>query len=128
MGLASYFIMVSDVDPRSKAMALVVYSLQLAMNFMWSIVFFNWTMYLFAFIWLMVMWCIVIVCAFRFWPINRLAAYLLMPYILWLTFAAYLNMGAYSEKADFRRFLISAPTAGLYLLCREVWLQGHNRL
>lgn len=95
MGLASYFIMVSDVSIRSKAMAMIIYALQLAMNFAWSIVFFNYEAYLMAFIWLMVMWVIVIICAFRFYGINKLAAYLIIPYILWLTFAAYLNFGAY---------------------------------
>lgn len=95
MGFASYLIIMSDVDNRTKAMALIIYGIQLAMNFMWSIMFFNWETYLGAFIWLLIMWCLVILCAFRFYSINRLAAYLFIPYILWLTFAAYLNMGAY---------------------------------
>lgn len=95
MGLASYYILVSESDNGSKAMALLLYSVQLVMNFMWSIIFFNWGAYMFAFLWLIVMWGIVIFCATRFWGINRLAACLLIPYILWLTFAAYLNMGAY---------------------------------
>lgn len=95
MGLASYFIIVSEADNRDKAMALIIYGIQLAMNFMWSIMFFNWGYYLFAFMWLMIMWCIVILCAVRFYSINRGATYLFIPYIMWLTFAAYLNMGAY---------------------------------
>ncbi|MBQ0028599.1 MAG: tryptophan-rich sensory protein [Lachnospiraceae bacterium] len=95
MGLASYFIIVSEADNRDKAMALIIYGIQLAMNFMWSIMFFNWGYYLFAFMWLMIMWCIVILCAVRFYSINRVATYLFIPYIMWLTFAAYLNMGAY---------------------------------
>ena len=98
MGLASYFILVSESDARAKTMAMVIYSMQLAMNFMWSILFFTCGLYLFAFIWLMIMWAMVIVCAFRFYSINRTAAYLMIPYILWLTFAAYLNMGAYVLK------------------------------
>lgn len=95
MGFASYFIFVAEVDTRSKSIALVMYVVQLIMNFMWSIVFFNWGMYLAAFVWLMVMWCIVILCTLRAYCINRLAGYLLIPYIVWLTFAAYLNYGAY---------------------------------
>lgn len=93
MGLSSYFVFTSE-EP-NKGMALLLYVIQLAMNFMWSIVFFNWGLYLFAFIWLMVMWCVVIICAFRFYSFSRMAAYLLIPYILWLTFAAYLNLGTY---------------------------------
>lgn len=94
MGLASYYVIVEE-NANDKGMAIILYIAQLAMNFMWSIVFFNWGWYLFAFIWLMIMWLIVIVCAIRFYGINRLAGCLLIPYILWLTFAAYLNLGAY---------------------------------
>lgn len=95
MGLASYFVAVSDPGTEGKIMAMTIYAIQLGMNFMWSIIFFNWESYLVAFIWLMIMWCIVILCAFRFFAISRIAGYLLIPYILWLTFAAYLNMGSY---------------------------------
>ena len=99
MGVASYLIVASEVDNRTKAMALIVYGLQLFMNFMWSIVFFNLGAYLFAFVWLIIMWFIVILCIFRFAGINRAAAYMMLPYILWLTFAAYLNFGAYLLNA-----------------------------
>lgn len=95
MGLASYYIFISEADRRTKTMALVFYAIQLAINFMWSIIFFNWNEYLIAFFWLLLLWCVVIICAFRFFPINKTAAYLLIPYIIWLTFAAYLNMGTY---------------------------------
>ena len=95
MGLASYFVLISEVNTRSKAMALIIYAIQLLMNFMWSILFFNLGMYLLSFIWLLIMWAITIVCAMRFYNISRTATYLLIPYILWLTFAAYLNFGSY---------------------------------
>ena len=95
MGLASYFVLVSTSGFNQKVVPLVVYAVQLVMNFMWSIIFFNWGNYLFAFIWLIVMWALVILCAVQFGRISMLAACLLIPYILWLTFAAYLNMGAY---------------------------------
>lgn len=95
MGLASYFIFVSEDSSGSKMSALIIYCVQLVMNFMWSLIFFNWEHYMFAFIWLIVMWGLVILCAILFREISRLASYLMIPYILWLTFAAYLNMGAY---------------------------------
>lgn len=95
MGLASYFVMVSDADRQTKIIALVLYFVQLAMNFMWSIVFFNWEQYLLAFIWLIIMWAIVIICAFKFYSAARISGYMMIPYIVWLTFAAYLNMGSY---------------------------------
>ncbi|MBQ0042454.1 MAG: tryptophan-rich sensory protein [Lachnospiraceae bacterium] len=95
MGFASYIILVSDADMKTKTKAMILYGIQLLMNFMWSIVFFVWRMYLIAFIWLMIMWCLVIFCTIRFFFIRRPAAYLLVPYVLWLTFAAYLNLGSY---------------------------------
>ena len=95
MGIASYFVFVSDADSKLKMMALLIYIIQLAMNFMWSILFFNWKLYLVAFVWLIVMWGLVIICAFRFYGINKAAGYMMIPYIVWLTFAAYLNLGIF---------------------------------
>lgn len=95
MGLASYFVFVAESDSRSKWAALAVYCVQLLMNFMWSIVFFSWGQYLFAFVWLIIMWALVILCTVLYQRVDRLAACLMIPYIVWLTFAAYLNMGAY---------------------------------
>ena len=95
MGLCSYLVVMSVGEMEDKRFALCLYVIQLVMNFWWSIIFFNGRMYLFAFIWLVIMWCIVIVCTMKYYGISKLAAYLMIPYILWLTFAAYLNMGAY---------------------------------
>lgn len=95
MGLASYFVFTSKVEDNSKSAALILYAIQLAMNFMWSIVFFNFGMYLFAFVWLIIMWLLVCYCTFRFFLIDKRAGFLMIPYIMWLTFAAYLNIGAY---------------------------------
>lgn len=94
MGLASYYVMVSE-EKYGKIMALVLYFVQLAMNFMWSIIFFNRGQYMVAFIWLMIMWGIVIVCSLKFYNLSRIAGFLMIPYILWLTFAAYLNLGTF---------------------------------
>ncbi len=95
MGVASYFVVVSDADSMLKVTAMLLYGVQLVMNFFWSLIFFNWNNYILAFVWLMFMWCLVIVCAWRFYAVKPIAGYLMIPYILWLTFAAYLNLGAY---------------------------------
>lgn len=95
MGLAAYLICTTEGDFHAKIMAMIFYWVQLVMNFMWSIVFFNWELYLVAFIWLMVMWVIVILCSYWAFKVNKKAGWMLVPYILWLTFAAYLNMGTY---------------------------------
>lgn len=95
MGLALYLIVTTPSDKNLKGTAVLLFTIQLIMNFMWSIIFFKWGQYLAAFIWLIIMLCILIICAFRFYDINRSSAYLLIPYIVWLVFASYLNMGSF---------------------------------
>lgn len=95
MGLALYFIIMSGDESANTTIALILYGVQLAMNFMWSYIFFNKGMYLAAFIWLLIMWIVVIVCVFKICSISKVATYMFIPYILWIAFAAYLNFGAY---------------------------------
>ena len=71
--------------------ALDVYLLQLTVNFIWSIVFFNMRLYLQAFLWLIFLWALIIVMIKRFYTIDKTAAKLQIPYLLWVTFAGYLN-------------------------------------
>ena len=73
--------------------ALSVYGLSLFFNFFWSIVFFNIRAYFFSFIWLIALLFLIILTIFRYAKINRTAAYLQIPYALWVTFAGYLNAG-----------------------------------
>ena len=75
--------------------SLKVYVYQLAVNFFWSIIFFNCRSYLFAFIWLLLLLVLVAIMIFRFYGINKTAAILNIPYFLWVTFAAYLNLMIY---------------------------------
>ncbi len=95
MGFASYLVYNSKAPTYKKNNALLFYGLQLFFNFFWSIIFFRWEMYLFAFVWLMVMWALIIITLVKFYNINKLSGLLLIPYLLWVTFAAYLNLGIY---------------------------------
>lgn len=92
MGISSYLVIVSD---KEKTAAVLFYGLQLILNFYWSIIFFNLKAYQFAFIWLIVLLVSIIITAYLFYKISRPAAYLLIPYILWVTFAGYLNYSIY---------------------------------
>ncbi len=94
MGISSYLVLVSDKPARAKT-ALTVYGVQLFFNFFWSIIFFNFEAYLFAFIWLIILWVLIIITAVLFFGINKAAGYIMIPYILWVTFAAYLNLAIY---------------------------------
>lgn len=95
MGLASYLVYTAEAPAYKKNNALLFYGLQLFSNFFWSIIFFRWEMYLFAFIWLMIMWVLVIITTVKFYNIKKPAGILMLPYLLWVTFAAYLNLGIY---------------------------------
>lgn len=94
MGIASYLVCTSGKPARSKT-ALTVYGIQLAFNFLWSIIFFSVKAYLFAFVWLIILLILIIINTVLFYRINKKAGYLLIPYILWVTFAGYLNLAIY---------------------------------
>ena len=93
MGVSAYIIIESNSSPLDKAKALAIYTYQLAVNFLWSIFFFNFEWYLFSFLWIILLWILVFMMIRNFYKINRTAAYLNVPYLLWITFAAYLNLG-----------------------------------
>lgn len=95
MGISSYLVCVSDAAREEKARALWAYGVQLAFNFLWPIFFFNLAWYLFAFAWLVALWILILITALRFRRIRSLAGRLLIPYLLWVAFAGYLNLGIY---------------------------------
>ena len=70
--------------------ALWFYAVQLLFNF-----FFNCGAYLFAFFWLLALWVLVFITAVLFFRISRPAGWLLAPYLVWISFAGYLNFGIY---------------------------------
>lgn len=68
-----------------------VYRLSLFVNFMWSIIFFNMEAYLFAFIWLLLLLVLIILTILEYSKTDKTAAYLQIPYLIWVIFAGYLN-------------------------------------
>lgn len=95
MGVASYQVFTAEVEPKQKRKALTVYAVQLLMNMVWSTLFFTYTRYLLALIWLLIMWVIIFLCIIRFWKIRRSAAVMMCVLFVWTTFAAYLNLATY---------------------------------
>ncbi len=99
MGISAYLIYntptSSEEEIKARNNALFIFFLQLAVNFFWPIIYFKFNEVLLAFIWLVVLWLLVIYMIKLFYPINKLATLILIPYILWLSFAAYLNLGIY---------------------------------
>ena len=78
---------------RSRGLNLFV--LQLAVNFLWSPIFFNLRAYGFAFLWLLLLLVLVLLMILSFRKTDPKAAKLQIPYLIWLTFAAYLNLGVW---------------------------------
>ena len=93
MAVAAYLVSVSvDVD---RQQPLQLYWLQLAVNALWPLFFFRLEWRLFAFVWLLTLLALAALTAWNFRPISQTAFYLFIPYLLWLLFAAYLNLSFY---------------------------------
>jgi len=75
--------------------ALNIFIIQLVLNFFWSLIFFNAQAFGFALLWLMLLWVLVLLMILSFGKVDRVAALLQIPYLLWVTFAAYLNYGVW---------------------------------
>ncbi len=73
----------------------IIYSLQLFVNATWSLIFFTLKWRLFAFIWIIILDVLVIVMIIDFFKKNKTAGLLQIPYLLWIIFASYLNLGVY---------------------------------
>ena len=82
-------------DSRGRSMALNVFVLQLIVNFFWSLIFFNAQAFGFAFLWLVLLWGLILLMILLFSRVDALAALLQIPYLLWVTFAGYLNYGVW---------------------------------
>ncbi len=96
MGISAARIFTNDTaTEQEKRSALFTYWLSLFVNFFWSIIFFNMRSFIFAFIWLILLIYLVVKTVVCYARVDRVAAYLQIPYILWLLFAAYLNLAVY---------------------------------
>ncbi len=92
IGAAMIWLAPASAD-RSKSIAL--YLVQLLFNFVWSFIFFNFRAFNAAFFWLVILFVLVLLMTLSFRKVNRTAALLQIPYLLWLLFAGYLNLGVW---------------------------------
>lgn len=95
MGISSYLIWTKTEGSSAGSNAKNLYFYQLVANFLWSFFFFNFQWYFFSFLWILLLWGLVFAMIKAFSEISKLAAFLNIPYLIWLTFAAYLNFGAW---------------------------------
>ncbi len=96
MGISSARIKLNENKQKKLVSeALLVYGVQLAFNFFWSLIFFNARAFLGAFLWLIILWLLIIFMIKKFSKIDTIAAVMNIPYLLWVTFAGYLNFMIY---------------------------------
>lgn len=95
MGYASYRVYTRGQDAGTVRTGLILYGAQLFFNFLWPILFFRFDAYLAAFVVLLILWILIVATMFQFYKSDERAGDLFIPYLLWVTFAAYLNLGVY---------------------------------
>ena len=94
MGIGAASIWMSPPS-KERSRSLNLFIAQLVINFFWSPIFFNLQAFGLAFFWLLFLWGLVISMTVSFWKVDPLTAKLQLPYLIWLTFAAYLNLGVW---------------------------------
>ncbi|MBR5597627.1 MAG: tryptophan-rich sensory protein [Lachnospiraceae bacterium] len=92
MGSSSYLIYISEATEEEKRKAFTIYGYQLLVNFLWPVFFFNFQWYGFSYLWLMFLWILVAIMIWQFSKSSKTAALLNIPYLLWLSYAGYLNL------------------------------------
>lgn len=94
MGVSSAIIWANrEKDIEAAQSGLAAYAVSLAFNFTWSILFFNFRLFGFSFVWLIALWILILVTILQYRKISLTAAYLQIPYAVWVAFAGYLNAG-----------------------------------
>lgn len=91
MGISAYIIWSKGYSDKKVKLALSVYFGQLLLNTLWSILFFGLRDIRSAFIEIIALWIMIALNIFLFGKISKTAGYLLIPYLLWVSFASYLN-------------------------------------
>ncbi len=91
MGISLYLIVSYGFGYSGVKLALIVFAIQLVLNLFWSILFFGLHKPLFALIEIFILWIAILVNIIICFEISPISAYLLIPYLLWVTFASILN-------------------------------------
>ncbi len=99
MGVSLYLIWKKGFGKKQVKTAVYLFSIQLLLNFLWTFIFFGLKNMPFAFIEIVVLWFMILVTIIKFYKISRQSAYQLIPYILWVSFASYLNISIFLLNA-----------------------------
>jgi len=93
MGVSAYLIWVKGLEKKEVRTALMFFALQLILNALWSILFFGMRNPFYGLIEIVFLWAAIAITIQKFYKISRTAAYLQIPYICWVSYAAFLNYG-----------------------------------
>ena len=91
MGVALYLVIL-EKNSANKKVALKYFWIQLGLNTLWSIIFFGMQLPALALLEIVILWYMILMTIRKFLPISKTAGYLLVPYILWVSFASVLNL------------------------------------
>ena len=91
IGISLFLVWRNGLDKKGAKIALVIFLVQLVLNSLWSILFFGLQNPLFAFIEIIFLWIFILLMIISFYRISKVAGLILIPYILWVSFAGYLN-------------------------------------
>ena len=95
MGIAAYRIYMNNRSGRDDKGAYFYYLIQLSINFLWSFIFFNFRLYGISFILIIVLLVLIIITTIKFFKNDKLSGFLMIPYILWVSFASVLTFFIY---------------------------------
>ena len=97
MGIALYLVWVNKekIIIEKRKIALILFGVQFAFNVLWSYLFFGLRNPLFGFIGIVILWVTIVATIYYFYKVDKSAAYLLVPYILWVSFASILNFSIF---------------------------------
>lgn len=95
MGIALYLVWREGLDRRDVRFAILIFGVQLLLNLLWSIVFFSYHALFGSFILILILWISILANIIAFYVISKPAGVLLVPYIVWVSIASYLNYSVY---------------------------------
>ena len=93
MGISVYLIWTKNIkNQRLKQEGLKYFLIQLGLNFLWSLLFFGLHSPLLGLIDIVILWVMIVITMRKFYPLSKIAFYLLVPYLIWVSFASFLNL------------------------------------
>ena len=95
MGISLFLVLQKGLPNTHVKIAVLIFAVQLVLNILWSVLFFGMQSPMLALIEIALLWVFILLTIINFYPISRTASFLLIPYILWVTFAAILNFSIF---------------------------------